>query len=140
MKPQMSAPTEEEVDAIWALACDCDRMSVEKTRWHGADAGRRYRECADESCGFFKWVDPPLGARTVEVIAELLNRNNETASRCMRKVDELMDRHEAAMVNLKNKQNRTVVAMFCLFSVMMNMVLNQVTADIVAADYDSEDV
>ena len=57
----------DECDAILADMCDCYRMSVEKTRWYGDNIGCRFRECAENVCGFYRWVDPPICTRGHEL-------------------------------------------------------------------------
>ena len=122
---------------ILDLACDCGCMSVVKTRWYGENAGRRFRECAEEECGYHMWVDPPLGARAVAVIEELQERNAQNLQRSGRRMNRLI----ARMNNMRMKQDFTVIAMFVLFSLMMNMVLGAVGQEAVVDDdgYDSLD-
>lgn len=40
------------IDEILNLMHYCDRMSVVKTRWFGENAGRRFRGCEYDNCGF----------------------------------------------------------------------------------------
>ncbi|KAL8098883.1 hypothetical protein AgCh_031558 [Apium graveolens] len=129
------AATEDILD----LACDCDRMSVVKTRWFGVNAGRRFRECGQQSCAYFVWIDPPLGARAVEAIEELHEMHFQALRRNSRRRDSLIERHEAETLNLKRKQGFMVVAMFIVFSVMMSTGLASVMPDNVVDDYESDE-
>ncbi|XP_074371868.1 uncharacterized protein LOC141712722 [Apium graveolens] len=122
------------------VMCDCYRMSVVKTRWFGVNAGRRFRECGDDNCGYHKWIDPPLSARAVEVIEELQQRNVDAIDKLRWRMDRMVTRHQAQLDKLKRKEEFTVIAMFVLFSLMMNMVLQslgQVSVD--EKGYDSID-
>ncbi|XP_074356475.1 uncharacterized protein LOC141696194 [Apium graveolens] len=122
------------------VMCDCYRVSVVKTRWFGENAGRRFRECGDENCGYHKWMDPPLSVRAVEVIEELQQRNVDAIDKLRRRMDRMVARHQAQLDKLKRKEEFTVIAMFVLFSLMMNMVLQsvgQVSVD--EEGYDSID-
>ncbi|XP_074361443.1 uncharacterized protein LOC141701709 [Apium graveolens] len=121
-------------DDILDLACDCNRLSVVKTRWYGENAGRRFRECAEEECGYHKWVDPPFGPRAVAVIEELQESIAEQVHRSGRRIDRLIEKHQTEMNNVKKKQEFTVIAMFVLFSLMMNMVLGAVGQEAVVED------
>ncbi|KAL8146878.1 hypothetical protein AgCh_004564 [Apium graveolens] len=90
----------ENYDDILDLACDCNQMSVVKTRWYGENAG---------------W-------------------------RSGRRMDRLIEKHQTEMNNVKKKQEFTVIVMFVLFSLMMNMVLGAVGQEAVVEDggYSSE--
>ena len=88
------AATEDILD----LLCDCDRMSVVKTRWWGENAGRRFHECGQQSCAYFVWIDPPLGARVVEAIEELRELHSQTLRRNSRMMDRLVERHEVETI------------------------------------------
>lgn len=114
-------------------------MSIVKTRWRGENAGRRYRECGYESCGYFVWIDPPLRARSVRAIEELQERNAQTIHKYRRRMDRLIEVHETVTINLKRKQCFIGVAMFFVFSMMMSTALNLVTPDNVAENYDFDD-
>lgn len=52
----------------------------------------------------------------------------------MQEQDELIEKYEAQMNNVKKKQYLTVIAMFIFFSLIMNIVFFIVRLDIVVED------
>lgn len=52
----------------------------------------------------------------------------------MQEQDELIEKYEAQMNNVKKKQYLTVIAMFIFFSLIMNIVFFTVRLDIVVED------
>lgn len=132
--------SEAKVDAVFELMCHCDAMSVVKMHWYGENVGRRYRVCPQSLCAYHRWIDPPLGPRAVEAIAELQGRIVETDGRHMRRLDRMVERHEAEMRSLKTKQGFMVVSMFMVFAVMMGRALSSVAPDDVDQGYDNDDL
>lgn len=140
------ARTDAEIDAMLDLACYCDAMSVMKTQWFGPNAGRRFRACWNDTCGYHEWIDEePLGPRTLEIIKELQEKGLERDDKWRCRVNRYIEKHEADLEKVKKKQQATVAGMFMLVSLMMNMALNTVNTvndDTlgVTEDYDDLDL
>lgn len=134
--------TDEEIDAILDLACYCDRMSVMKTQWFGPNAGRRFRACPNNICGYQEWIDEELGPRTLEIIKELQESQLWKEERYRRRMVRMRERHQAEINQLKNKQQFVaIIGLYVLVNLMMNMALNTTTDDTEVEDdeYDSVD-
>ncbi|GER38052.1 GRF zinc finger family protein [Striga asiatica] len=58
------------------ILCDCDKVARLQTAWTPANAGRRYFDCAEKACRFWNWFDPPMCARSKEIIPGLLRKIN----------------------------------------------------------------
>lgn len=65
--------------------CECNLQVVTKTFWSGVDARRRFIRCATNDRGFDQWIDPPLGERACEVIAERIRDENKCHGYYMRR-------------------------------------------------------
>ena len=115
--------TLEECDAILDLACDCNVMSVVRTRWYGPNAGRRFRECGDEECGYHKWVDDAPSPRTLEIIKELQDRNLKNIEQARRRRDRLVAWYEARLHAEKEKHENSFVGLSLLCDVIKDMTL-----------------
>lgn len=134
--------TDEEIDVILDLACYCDQMSVMKTQWFGPNAGRRFRACPNNICGYQEWIDEELGPRTLEIIKELQESRLESDERYKRRIVRMRERHQAEMLQLKSKQQCVaIIGLFVLVNLMMNMALNTMRDDteVEDDDYDSVD-
>ncbi|WOG88370.1 hypothetical protein DCAR_0207605 [Daucus carota subsp. sativus] len=132
--------TLEECDAILDLACDCNAMSVVRTRWYGPNAGRRFRECAEEECGFHKWVDEEPSPRTLEIIKELLERDGKHLDHASRRRDRLVAWYEARLAAEKEKHTNTFVGLDLLCDVIKGMTLEtQLPGDADPVYQESED-
>ncbi|WOG93542.1 hypothetical protein DCAR_0312828 [Daucus carota subsp. sativus] len=133
--------TLEECDAILDLSCDCDQMSVVRTRWYGPNAGRRFRECRDEECGFHKWVDEPPSERTLEIIKELKERDSKHLDQARRRRDRLAAWYEARLAAKKEKHQNTLAGLLLLCDVVKEITLETQVPEDPAPLYngDSED-
>ncbi|KAM7517495.1 hypothetical protein LguiB_016457 [Lonicera macranthoides] len=63
------------------ILCNCGLPVVVRASWTDSNMGRRFRGCqlfgAEVGCGFFRWVDPPMCARALQIILGLLRRITE---------------------------------------------------------------
>ncbi|KAL8551141.1 hypothetical protein ACS0TY_000284 [Phlomoides rotata] len=63
------------------VTCRCKNEAIVVTSWKNGNCGRRFHGCQlypnDGYCNFFKWIDPPMCDRAVEIIPGLLRRMNE---------------------------------------------------------------
>ncbi|KAL8155349.1 hypothetical protein AgCh_000653 [Apium graveolens] len=130
------------VDVVAAIAAEDLRedVGVSTRVFQGLGLIRRFRECVEEECGYHKWVDPPLGPRAVAMIEELQESIAEQVHRSGRRMDKLIEKHQTQMNNVKKKQEFTIIAMFVLFFLMMNIVLGAVGHEAMVEDggYSSE--
>ena len=113
----------DECDAILADMCDCYRMSVEKTRWYGDNIGRRYRECAEDVCGFHRWVDSPICSRGREALRELQRRHEVEYEDDCRRRDALISWYERRWEEEKKRFKETLAGLSILCDVVKNLVL-----------------
>ncbi|PIN02097.1 DNA topoisomerase [Handroanthus impetiginosus] len=69
--------------------CYCNRPTLKKTSWTDLNPGRRYSICPqyreNGGCNFFSWVDPPMCARSRQIIPGLLKRVNKLESEIARR-------------------------------------------------------
>nr|GEW26289.1 zinc finger, GRF-type [Tanacetum cinerariifolium] len=59
--------------------CFCNRRCLVRCSWTPHNPGRRFYYCAQllgTDCGFFDWVDPPMCARSTQIILGLLKLSN----------------------------------------------------------------
>ncbi|PWA37589.1 zinc finger, GRF-type [Artemisia annua] len=60
--------------------CNCQppRQAVIRTSWTQRNPGRRFYCCSQivTDCGYFDWLDPPMCARSVQIIPGLLASRN----------------------------------------------------------------
>ncbi|GJY65347.1 zinc finger, GRF-type containing protein [Tanacetum coccineum] len=63
--------------------CFCQRPAVNRTSWTQNHPGRRFWACSRivTDCGFFRWIDPPMCARSVQIIPGLLRSMNDHQER-----------------------------------------------------------
>ncbi|KAK9049659.1 hypothetical protein SSX86_031373 [Deinandra increscens subsp. villosa] len=56
------------------VLCYCGRFAIVRTSKTDTNPGRRFYCCAEQgsNCGFFMWFDPPMCARSTELIPGLL--------------------------------------------------------------------
>lgn len=133
------ARTDAEIDAILDLACYCDQMSVMKTQWFGPNAGRRFRVCWNNTCGYHEWVDKEeMGPRTLEIIRELQERALDREKRLRLKIGRYVERHELEMLKVKKKQQEFVAGMCVLVCLIMNMTFNTMN-DVPVTDIEDHD-
>ncbi|KAM7511120.1 hypothetical protein LguiB_009995 [Lonicera macranthoides] len=63
-----------------ARTCFCGYPSILKTSWTDSNPGRRFLGCSrfgsQHGCGFFLWIDPPMCARSLQIISGLLRRTS----------------------------------------------------------------
>ena len=63
------------------IVCACGRRAFVYTSWTDSNPGRRFWGCTnyrgDLNCGFFRWLDPPICARSKQIIPGLLRRLRE---------------------------------------------------------------
>ena len=69
--------------------CHCGMIAAERVAWTDANAGRRFRNCSNGGCGFFKLVDAPLCNRAKVVIPGLLRRLRSIESKIEKKLIEV---------------------------------------------------
>lgn len=118
----------DECDAILDNMCDCYRMSVEKTRWYGDRIGCRFRECAEDVCGFHKWVDPPICPRGREALRELQRRHELEFDKLCRRRDALLAWYEKRVEEEKRKFKETLAGLSILCDVVKDLVLETTEA------------
>lgn len=119
----------DECDAILDLACDCYRMSVEKTRWYGDNIGCRYRECPNGICGFHKWVDPPLCARGRDAMRELQDRHHTELENQRRRTEAMVAWYQARLELEKRKFKESLAGLSILCDVVKDLVLESTDMD-----------
>lgn len=119
----------EECDAILDLACDCYRMSVQKTRWYGDNIGCRYRECPNGVCAFHKWVDPPICDRGREALRELQDRHEVFSENLRRRMEALTAWYEARLEVEKRKFKESVAGLSILCDVVKDLVVESTEED-----------
>ena len=112
----------DECDSILDNMCDCYRMSVEKTRWYGDNIGRRFRECAEDICGFHKWVDPPVCTRGREALRDLQRRHEVEFEKCCHRRDALSAWYETRLADEKRKFTETLAGLSILCDVVKDLV------------------
>ena len=112
----------DECDAILDNMCDCYRMSAEKTRWYGDNIGCRYKECAEDVCGFHKWVDPPISAHGREALRELHRLYEVKFEEDCRRRDALIACYEKCWEDEK-KSKETLAGLSLLCDVVKDLVL-----------------
>ncbi|KAK1561157.1 hypothetical protein Q3G72_035038 [Acer saccharum] len=65
--------------------CFCGKRARRCTSWTNSNPGRRLFGCSkfqdDDNCGFFRWYDPPICARSKKIISALLRRISELEMR-----------------------------------------------------------
>nr|KAJ0203201.1 hypothetical protein LSAT_V11C500271740 [Lactuca sativa] len=61
------------------VMCFCGREAVVRTSWTSANPGRRFLSCPQKGsrCQFLGWIDPPMCARAMLIIPELLRNINK---------------------------------------------------------------
>ena len=98
--------------------CHCDRIAADRVAWTDANAGRRFRNCSNNCCGFFQWVDAPLCNRAKVVIPGLLRRLRTMEAE-----------HEKQMAELEKREKRKWIfrmvfgyAFFFVFYVFCSLV------------------
>ncbi|GER25167.1 GRF zinc finger containing protein [Striga asiatica] len=113
------------------VLCLCGKYARMTTSWTSANPGRRYLHCEEKACTFWKWFDPPMCARSKEIIPGLLtkinrledetNRQHESATtleaneKKMKKVKKL----EKENSQLKKKNNILVLLVVITWLVLM---------------------
>ncbi|KAH7853871.1 hypothetical protein Vadar_007509 [Vaccinium darrowii] len=69
----------------------CGNGRVLQTSWANVNLGRRFVDCPNDRCKDFEWFDPPMWARSMQIIPRLLRvRNNMENELSMRKKKEKM--------------------------------------------------
>ncbi|KAK9048818.1 hypothetical protein SSX86_032214 [Deinandra increscens subsp. villosa] len=93
--------------------CYCRREATIRTSWTELNPGRRFYSCALEggNCGLFGWVDPPMCARSSEVIPGLLCSKN------------LLEKEVKKLKGELKKKNATVKLMFVLLVCFVGVYL-----------------
>ena len=69
-----------------------------QTSWTDLNPGRRYVRCPNNECRNFAWIDPPMCARSVQIIPGLLRRINRAEAEVQAlKIEEkkLLEKNEA---------------------------------------------
>ncbi|KAL4560872.1 hypothetical protein LXL04_033028 [Taraxacum kok-saghyz] len=61
------------------VLCFCGRVAIVRTAWTSTNPGRRFHACPKQGsrCGFLGWIDPPMCARSVDIIPGLLRNINK---------------------------------------------------------------
>ena len=91
--------------------CHCGMIAAERVASTDANAGRRFRNCSNGGCGFFKWVDAPLCNRAKVVIPGLLRRLRSMKAENEKKLIEVK--------KMKNRKRRLrMVLVFVFFFVV----------------------
>ncbi|PWA46103.1 zinc finger, GRF-type [Artemisia annua] len=59
--------------------CFCGNQAAIRTSWTNNNPGQRFWSCPqiDSHCDFFSWLDPPMCARSRQIIPGLLSSRNE---------------------------------------------------------------
>ncbi|KAH7864188.1 hypothetical protein Vadar_026779 [Vaccinium darrowii] len=74
----------------------CGNRREMHTSWTTINPGRRFVSCPNDSCKDFAWFDPPMCARSVQIIPGLLKKANKM---------------EAEITRLKAKEKKLCVAL-----------------------------
>ncbi|GER41253.1 GRF zinc finger containing protein [Striga asiatica] len=61
---------------VAGVFCTCGEVARLQTSWTTNNPGRRYFDCAQNGCRFWNWFDPPMCARSKEIIPGLLSKIN----------------------------------------------------------------
>lgn len=70
------------------------------------------------------WInEEPIRARTLEIVKRLHEHVSNREAKWRLKLNCYVERHEIEMVKVKKKQQATIIGMFALVSLMMNMIV-----------------
>ncbi|PWA80679.1 zinc finger, GRF-type [Artemisia annua] len=60
------------------VLCSCSNVAIIKTSWTDQNLERRFSCCPNvgSDCGTFRWIDPPMCQRSIEIILGLLRARN----------------------------------------------------------------
>ncbi|KAH7834061.1 hypothetical protein Vadar_012358 [Vaccinium darrowii] len=62
----------------------CGNLREMHTSWTTINPERRFISCPNDSCKDFAWFDPPMCARSVQIIPGLLRRGNRMEAKITR--------------------------------------------------------
>ena len=93
----------------------CGKRAYIYTSWTDSNPRRRFWGCTnyrgDLNCGFFRWFDPPICARSKQIIPRLLRRLRELEMRgkgmvfkaLMKKVVQQLDLEETLILTVEEE-------------------------------------